>query len=127
MVLLVPVQEASEQRPHKLSYHLSAQGEAAQKVISQLDEALKAVGVRAKIIYSGSMDVDILPEGASKGEGLNFLLRQVRLGAKDFEDAPLTAALSELFIPRMQTAGSHGILRILTRNLLNNFTSHATW
>ena len=33
--------------------------------------------MRGKIIYSGGMDVDILPEGASKGEGLKFLLRQV--------------------------------------------------
>ncbi len=75
------VQDASEQRPHKLSYHLSAKGEDAQNVISQLQEALKAAGVRAKIIYSGGMDVDILPEGASKGEGLKFLLRQVSLAA----------------------------------------------
>lgn len=75
------VQDPSEQRPHKLSYHLSAKGDDAQKVISQLQEALKAAGVRAKIIYSGGMDVDILPEGASKGEGLKFLLRQVSLAA----------------------------------------------
>ena len=75
------MQDPSEQRPHKLSYHLSAKGEDAQKVISQLQEALKAAGVRAKIIYSGGMDVDILSEGASKGEGLKFLLRQVSLAA----------------------------------------------
>ena len=74
------LQGASEQRPHKLSYHLSAKGEDAQKVISQLREALKTAGVRAKTIYSGGMDVDILPEGASKGEGLKFLLRQVNFG-----------------------------------------------
>ena len=36
--------------------------------------------MRAKIIYSGGMDVDILPEGASKGDGLKFLLRQVHAG-----------------------------------------------
>ena len=72
------MQGESEQRPHKLSYHLSAKGEDAQKIISQLQEALKAAGVRAKTIYSGGMDVDILPEGASKGEGLKFLLRQAR-------------------------------------------------
>ena len=70
-------QGPSEQRPHKLSYHLTAKGEEAQKVISQLGEALQKAGVRGKIIYSGGMDVDILPEGASKGEGLKFLLRQV--------------------------------------------------
>ena len=77
---LASVQDPSEQRPHKLSYHLTAKGDDAQKVISQLGEALKAAGVRAKIIYSGGMDVDILPEGASKGDGLKFLLRQVHAG-----------------------------------------------
>lgn len=70
-------QGESEQRPHKLSYHLTAKGDDAQRIISQLEDALKKAGVRAKIIYSGGMDVDILPEGASKGEGLKFLLRQV--------------------------------------------------
>ena len=75
------MQDPSEQRPHKLSYHLSAKGEDAQRVISQLGAALKAAGVRARIIYSGGMDVDILPEGASKGDGLKFLLRQVHAGA----------------------------------------------
>ena len=74
------MQDPSEQRPHKLSYHLTAKGDDAQKVISQLEGALKAAGMRAKIIYSGGMDVDILPEGASKGDGLKFLLRQVHAG-----------------------------------------------
>ena len=31
-----------------------------------------------QVIYSGGMDVDILPKGASKGDGLKFLLREVR-------------------------------------------------
>ena len=62
-----------------MSYHLTAKGDEAQRVISQLGEALQKAGVRCKIIYSGGMDVDILPEGASKGEGLKFLLRQVCL------------------------------------------------
>ena len=77
---LASVQDPSEQRPHKLSYHLTAEGDDAQRVISQLEGALRAAGVRAKIIYSGGMDVDILPEGASKGDGLKFLLRQVHAG-----------------------------------------------
>lgn len=31
-----------------------------------------------QVIYSGGMDVDILPKGASKGDGLKFLLREAR-------------------------------------------------
>jgi hydroxymethylpyrimidine pyrophosphatase-like HAD family hydrolase len=34
--------------------------------------------VGRQVIYSGGMDVDILPQGASKGEGLKFLLREAR-------------------------------------------------
>ena len=33
------------------------------------------------MIYSGGEDVDILAAGASKGKGLEFLLRQVRSNA----------------------------------------------
>ena len=31
-----------------------------------------------QVIHSGGMDVDILPKGASKGDGLKFLLREAR-------------------------------------------------
>lgn len=73
-----PVQDASEQRPHKLSYHLAAKGEEAEQVINELESALKGKGISAKVIYSGGADVDILAAGASKGEGLKFLLKQAR-------------------------------------------------
>ena len=35
-------------------------------------------GVTAKVIYSGGADLDILPQHASKGKGLEFLLGEVR-------------------------------------------------
>ena len=34
-------------------------------------------GVQAKVIYSGGEDLDILPQHASKGKGLEFLLGEV--------------------------------------------------
>ena len=34
-------------------------------------------GVTAKVIYSGGADLDILPQHASKGKGLEFLLGEV--------------------------------------------------
>jgi hydroxymethylpyrimidine pyrophosphatase-like HAD family hydrolase len=70
-------QAESEQRPHKLSYYVGVKGDEAKGVISRLQDALSQAGVRAKLIYSGGVDLDILPEGASKGKGLEFLLRQV--------------------------------------------------
>ena len=71
------MQAESEQRPHKLSYYVGVKGDEAKAVIARLQSALSEAGVRAKLIYSGGVDLDILPEGASKGQGLEFLLRQV--------------------------------------------------
>ncbi|KAK9823869.1 hypothetical protein WJX72_006056 [[Myrmecia] bisecta] len=70
-------QAESEQRPHKLSYHLSTKGDAAKQAISQLEAKLADAGVKAKVIYSGGVDVDILPFNASKGDGLKFLLKEI--------------------------------------------------
>jgi len=39
------LQSESEQRPHKLSYIVSVKGDAAEKVVSQLEHKLQAAGV----------------------------------------------------------------------------------
>lgn len=41
--------------------------------------SLLIAGVTAKVIYSGGADLDILPQHASKGKGLEFLLNEVSL------------------------------------------------
>ena len=38
------LQAESEQRPHKLSYHVSVKGDAADKAVSELESKLKAAG-----------------------------------------------------------------------------------
>ena len=73
----MPGQGKTEQRPHKVSFTLAVKGQQAAEVISALDGDLKAAGLSAKIIYSGGEDLDILPQQASKGKGLEFLLEQV--------------------------------------------------
>ena len=78
-VLRPAEQAATEQRPHKLSYSLSAKGAEAKAVLTRLEEALESKGIKAKVIYSGGEDVDVLAAGASKGKGLEFLLQQVHL------------------------------------------------
>jgi hypothetical protein len=73
-------QDPSEQRPHKISFHLDLDGlgeTPADSLIANLEAALKGAGVSAKVIYSGKVDVDVLPAGASKGKGLEFLLGEV--------------------------------------------------
>lgn len=39
------LQSESEQRPHKLSYHVSVKGDAAEKAVSELENKLKAAGM----------------------------------------------------------------------------------
>ena len=67
---LVP-QPDTEQRPFKVSYYLSE--EAAVEVIPRLESLLKERGVDAKLIYSGSQDLDILPRNGDKGLAVQFL------------------------------------------------------
>jgi Sucrose-6F-phosphate phosphohydrolase len=71
---------ASEQRQHKLSFHLQRAATSAEDeaVLSRLRSALADAGLAAKVIYSGGVDVDILAQGAGKGRALVFLLQQLR-------------------------------------------------
>ena len=70
---------ASEQRRHKLSYHLQrSTPEADEAVLLGLRDSLAAAGLAAKVIYSGGMDVAILSQGAGKGKALKFILRELK-------------------------------------------------
>jgi len=64
-------QPDTEQRPFKVSYFLTA--EAAIEVIPQLEALLKERGLDIQLIYSGSLDLDILPRQANKGMAMSFL------------------------------------------------------
>jgi hypothetical protein len=58
-------QVASEQRRHKLSYHLQrSTPEADEALLQGLRDSLAAAGLAAKVIYSGGVDVDVLAQGA---------------------------------------------------------------
>ena len=71
------LQPASEQRPHKASFHLALPRADAPPVLARLKAALDDAGLATSLIYSGGADVDVLPAGASKGKGLAFLLGQM--------------------------------------------------
>ena len=60
-------------------------------MVERLKEALQGKGIQAKVIYSGGSDVDILAAGASKGDGLKFLLKQVQNLSKYDDAAPGSA------------------------------------
>jgi sucrose-6F-phosphate phosphohydrolase len=72
------MQQASEQRPHKVSYKLYAAGAAqAAGVVSNLRAQLSGASLEAAVVFSGGEDLDVLPARASKGKALAFLLQQM--------------------------------------------------
>jgi len=69
------LQEPSEQRPHKVSFKLTASN--PNQVLDSLRSELSSAGLDTTVIYSGGVDVDILPSRASKGKALSFLIEQI--------------------------------------------------
>ncbi|XP_044492744.1 sucrose-phosphatase 2 [Mangifera indica] len=74
------LQSETEQRPHKVSFYVDKS--KAETVTKQLSEIFKNLGLDIKIIYSGGMDLDILPQGAGKGQALAYLLKKFKSEGK---------------------------------------------
>ncbi|KAE8125239.1 hypothetical protein FH972_020072 [Carpinus fangiana] len=74
------LQSETEQRPHKISFYVEKA--KAQAVTKALKECFEKHGLDVKIIYSGGMDLDILPQGAGKGQALAYLLKKLKSEGK---------------------------------------------
>ncbi|KAL3586562.1 hypothetical protein D5086_013429 [Populus alba] len=74
------LQSETEQRPHKVSFYVDKAN--AQNVTKALSEIFAKRGLDVKIIYSGGMDLDILPQGAGKGQALAYLHKKFKTEGK---------------------------------------------
>ncbi|XP_018851148.1 probable sucrose-phosphatase 2 isoform X1 [Juglans regia] len=74
------LQPDTEQRPHKVSFKVDK--DKAHVVTKSLLERFEKHGLDVKIIYSGGMDLDILPQGAGKGQALAYLLKKFKTEGK---------------------------------------------
>ena len=104
------LQPHSEQRPHKVSFHLSLQRSDAPPVLDRLRAAPKEAGQLVTVIYSGGADVDVLPAGASKGKGLAFLLGQIAAAVGPPPDGVLVCGDSGNDIDLFEVEGVRGVV-----------------
>jgi len=100
---LVP-QPESEQGDFKLSYNIDPQ--QAKTVLSRLKSELSAQNFHLKVIYSGSRDVDILPQQADKGLAVRFL--QQRWGIDEEKTAVCGDSGNDIAL--FSTGKSRGII-----------------
>jgi sucrose-6-phosphatase len=77
-------QADSEQRPHKVSYHLNSDRVPKKQYVQQLRAALSNAGLAVKVVHSGGSDVDVLPACASKGLALQFLQARLPKAQKQY-------------------------------------------
>ncbi len=73
----VTMQEERYQHGLKSSWFLQ---DADEKALADIENALLAAEIEARIVYSSNRDLDILPKAADKGAALAWLCGQLRIG-----------------------------------------------
>lgn len=70
-------QPAQYQHDYKSSWYFH---DASAQDILELERLLAGSGHRARVVYSSSRDLDVLPEIADKGQALTWLCRELKIG-----------------------------------------------
>jgi sucrose-6F-phosphate phosphohydrolase len=73
------LQPDSEQRPFKVSFFVK---EEVVSLIPQLQTELQKSELNIKLIYSGGIDLDILPLSSDKGQAMQFLRQKWKFAAE---------------------------------------------
>ncbi|MEM9295482.1 MAG: HAD-IIB family hydrolase [Planctomycetota bacterium] len=68
------LQPADYQSPHKISYYLRG---AEPHTIAEIEGALASAGLDARVVYSSSRDLDVLPGGVDKAAAAAFVARSL--------------------------------------------------
>ncbi|CAI5508403.1 unnamed protein product [Closterium sp. Naga37s-1] len=105
---LLRFQADSEQRPHKVSFHLEK--DQAGNVVEELRSKLQQRGLKAKVIYSGGYDLDILPERAGKGQAMAYLLRQFKEHSEGAPKHTLACGDSGNDAELFEVEGAYGVI-----------------
>ncbi|KAJ4885700.1 putative sucrose-phosphatase 2 [Raphanus sativus] len=77
---MLTLQVETEQRPHRVSFYVDKS--MAQELINELSQRLEKRWLDVKIIYSGGMDLDILPQVTGNGQALAYLLNKLKSEGK---------------------------------------------
>jgi sucrose-6-phosphatase len=88
-------QPDEQQHQWKSSWFWRGRGE---KELNELREALAAAGVRAQVVYSSSRDLDILPDGANKGNALRWLAERLEIPLQEVVVAGDTGNDASMFL-----------------------------
>ncbi|MFM7363101.1 MAG: sucrose-phosphate phosphatase [Cuspidothrix sp.] len=73
------LQPDTEQRPFKVSFFLKAEFSG---ILPQLEAELQKTQLNVKLIYSGEIDLDILPHTSDKGQAMQFLRQKWKFAAQ---------------------------------------------
>lgn len=106
------------QHERKSSWYLH---DADAGTLAEIETALRDAGLTARIVYSSSRDLDVLPAGAAKGEALAWLCGHVGIDLSDVVVAGDTGNDASMFALR-------GVRGILVANALPELiaaTAHA--